>query len=646
MMKLFCAIVGARSAFSVEVGEDQTVEDLKLAIKNQNRNKLMSVDANDLQLFLAKKDKGNGMEWLTQLDVVKGVMDANGFAHLLFVDAKLRAVGLDSSELGKVNDKDVAVGKGHVHVLVVVPKTGVSKDGGRSIQKFSAPIEFSEMEHEGGVPSTFRTERKDTVAAIASLLDRIPVVFFRAPPLSGKTAMCHLLYNHIVFSKPDALVASVRANRMARNETFAEYFKKMYGCDFEEFCAYRCDRVLLIDEAQITYNDEQLWRGFVKDTLESQIPGLRLVLFSSYGSFDVYRKQERPGTPILVPTDNTFGLNVTPSKPGLQLSRVELEEMVLNSIGASVSDLIWVLCSGHIGIARAVLVFLRWKFGSTTPNAEDVEMELRSEELLQYVRASYRGIPTADAFQRIVKNNDLSEETILKMSEVLNGVASGKVTSLHDPDGQQTPRSQTAVELLTKFGFLYEDQAKQLQFASNMHLKIWLLSSRTDPIGYMVKDISHGDFIVACVQRMSASRLQKFATENTTRVARERQIQMELYGATTSCLPKGVLVTPEWRTDDGKGFIDLVIRGSGILWFWELLVNGDDAVCHSKRFETGGTNYGSLTRNCRYMLIDFRQNMGVRKRKDGFLYVSFADSFTKAHVFGLDKPTVSVELLS
>ncbi|KAG6947927.1 hypothetical protein JG688_00015330, partial [Phytophthora aleatoria] len=249
---------------------------------------------------------------------------------------------------------------------------------------------------------------------------------------------------------------------MTEDGKFAEFFKQLYGCDFEAFCAHKGDRVVLIDEAQITYNDEQLWRGYVKDALDSQIPGLRFVLFSSYGSFDVYRKHERAGTPILIPPQNTFGLNATTSKPGLQLSCEELEEMVQNSIGASISDLIWILCSGHIGIARAILIFLYCKFGSGTPNDEDVELELRSVGLLQYIRFSYRGIPTADAFQRVKKANGLSEESTLKMSEILNGVASGKVMLVSD--GQRTPRSETAVEYLTKYGFLYEDQAKQLQF--------------------------------------------------------------------------------------------------------------------------------------------------------------------------------------
>jgi len=191
------------------------------------------------------------------------------------------------------------------------------------------------------------------------------------------------------------------------------------------------------------------------------------------------------------------------------------------------------------------------------------------------------------------------------------------------------------VGLLTRYGFLYEDPDNRLEFASNMHLKIWLYTNRKDPIGYMVSDISHDDFVVACVQRMSASRLHQFAVENaTSTVARERQIQMELYKATVSCVSRDVLVTPEWRTNDGKGFIDLVIRSASVLWFWELLVNGDDAVGHSKRFQTGGKYFGSLTASSKYVLLDFRQNRGVRQQKPGFLYVSFANSFVNAKIFG------------
>ncbi|KAL7999499.1 hypothetical protein Plhal703r1_c25g0106091 [Plasmopara halstedii] len=546
MIKLFCAI-------------SDTVDELKKAIKAEKPNKI-KCDADELRLFLAKC----GDAWLTEAEVKGGVPDISSLEELDAVGAPLNVVGLSETDVQFLVTKELAKAKKTpVHVLVVAPQ-GVSRTevcdmirDGRGIRKFNEPLGDSELEYEGGVPATFKTLRKATVAAFASLLDRIPVIFIRAPPLSGKTALCD---------------STLRPHY----GKFTEFFKFLYGYEFEAFCAHKGDR----------------W-GYVKGALESQIRGLRFVLFSSYGSFNIYRKFERAGTPILVPPQNTFGLNATPYKPGLQLSREELKEMAQNSIGISASDLIG-SCA---------------RFGSGKPNDEDVELELRSLGLLQEIRSSYRGIPSADAFERVKDANNLPDEAVLKMIGILNGVASGKVMLVSD--GHRTPRSQFAAELLT-----------------SMHLKIWLYSNRTDPISYMVSDVAHEDFVVACVQRMSALRLQNFANENTNGIARERQIQMELYGATVSCLPRDVLVTPEWRTTDGKGYIDLMIRGSSILWFWELLY------------------HGSLTGSSKYVLIDFRQSKGVRHQKHGFLYVSFVDSYTKALVFSTGKSVVSVKLLS
>ncbi|GMF17591.1 unnamed protein product [Phytophthora lilii] len=118
-MILYCAIVGeAGRAFSVLVDESDSVDDLKDAIKTRM---MFKFPADELQLFLAKPTEA---VWLTQLDVLQGVRDTNGYKHLQFVDAKFRVVGLASRQLGVVGEEEVAIGKGHVHVLVVVPGQG------------------------------------------------------------------------------------------------------------------------------------------------------------------------------------------------------------------------------------------------------------------------------------------------------------------------------------------------------------------------------------------------------------------------------------------------------------------------------------------------------------------------------------------
>ncbi|KAG3043986.1 hypothetical protein PI125_g27242, partial [Phytophthora idaei] len=60
MVKLFCTIAGVPgSAFSVRVDESDSVDDLKDAIKEK---KMYQFPADELQLFLAKKDDGAWLE--------------------------------------------------------------------------------------------------------------------------------------------------------------------------------------------------------------------------------------------------------------------------------------------------------------------------------------------------------------------------------------------------------------------------------------------------------------------------------------------------------------------------------------------------------------------------------------------------------
>ncbi|KAG3091687.1 hypothetical protein PC122_g6881 [Phytophthora cactorum] len=72
MVKLFCAIVGvAGSAFSVRVDESdepESVDDLKKEIKKEKPNDFKDVDADKLQLFLAKTDDG---AWLKSKDLLR-----------------------------------------------------------------------------------------------------------------------------------------------------------------------------------------------------------------------------------------------------------------------------------------------------------------------------------------------------------------------------------------------------------------------------------------------------------------------------------------------------------------------------------------------------------------------------------------------
>lgn len=148
-----------------------------------------------------------------------------------------------------------------------------------------------------------------------------------------------------------------------------------------------------------------------------------------------------------------------------------------------------------------------------------------------------------------------------------------------------------------------------------MHLKVWLHSSRTDPILlHHINTLTPKTLIEPAVGRLSASRLLDLHSQNNADRVRERQLQLQmmLYMAIISFLPFEIMVTPEWRTADKKGFVDLVFRNGTKLWFFELLVDGIEAKEHAERFKAGGKYSDSLIQNAEYLLIDFRQKVNSR----------------------------------
>ncbi|GMF29686.1 unnamed protein product [Phytophthora lilii] len=111
MVKLFCAIVGTEgSVFLVRVDEDDSVDDLKDAIKAENAATITG-DAKDLQLFLAKKDgawlpDNEGLDTLLQSEI-----DTSSYLNMR-ASWKLSKPTLFGG---------VSLGEDVVHVLVVVP---------------------------------------------------------------------------------------------------------------------------------------------------------------------------------------------------------------------------------------------------------------------------------------------------------------------------------------------------------------------------------------------------------------------------------------------------------------------------------------------------------------------------------------------
>ncbi|KAE8959607.1 hypothetical protein PR002_g30487 [Phytophthora rubi] len=124
MVKLFCAIVGAAgSVFPVDIDAGQTVGDLKDAIKAK---KMYKFPADELQLFLAKKDEGRGA-WLTDDDPAALELE-EGKTHQdiqTVIDGEKMKATWTIEDVLTANNMTKREGRApksrQIHVLVVVP---------------------------------------------------------------------------------------------------------------------------------------------------------------------------------------------------------------------------------------------------------------------------------------------------------------------------------------------------------------------------------------------------------------------------------------------------------------------------------------------------------------------------------------------
>lgn len=182
------------------------------------------------------------------------------------------------------------------------------------------------------------------------------------------------------------------------------------------------ERVMIVDGSQCSLSDEYFWKVVVKQALNgSRFPGLRIVLFSSFGSFNSYRISKREGTPIAIPSENSFGLY---SSPGLNLQFEEFKEMAVGTVCAPFLDIIWKLCSNHIGVASTILKYLDINLRSLgSISVNQLESTLYSKGLLQTL-AHDRGMPTFSSFAKLVKSHsNLTDEEVAKMKDILHRVA-------------------------------------------------------------------------------------------------------------------------------------------------------------------------------------------------------------------------------
>jgi hypothetical protein len=194
----------------------------------------------------------------------------------------------------------------------------------------------------------------------------------RGTPASGKSSLAYLLRKYITDNHPDKEVFLL-----------SRYRDKPKAAPIPDYTVYleeyhwknQSNGVLILDEAQLSYWDHDLWLIFFK-SIGPSTPYM-VILFASYGSAG--RNLLSSSTPFRVEEDQLVGLTrgSMASSVGLLLTREEMEGVVETKFlehrfDVSMLDYIYSLTSGHVG---ACCDALNGIYSSSVSTCSSVEPE-------------------------------------------------------------------------------------------------------------------------------------------------------------------------------------------------------------------------------------------------------------------------------
>lgn len=210
-------------------------------------------------------------------------------------------------------------------------------------------------------------------AVVKNIFDRMiyhRVLHIRGTPASGKSILRILLTRYINVVHPNWTVSSQEAwPQDLQDNDFNGTAAFIEGClnlPRDQFYSTQ-DRVLLVDEAQLTYSNVYFWNSFLK--LIDNHQGVHVILFSSYGS----RPIDLVGvTPPVLHADQRISLVWTANDlfdpVGLLFTRDEAREVVALTVqyhqdkpnfAPELLDWLYYLSGGHAGALDGLVQILR-----------------------------------------------------------------------------------------------------------------------------------------------------------------------------------------------------------------------------------------------------------------------------------------------
>jgi len=232
----------------------------------------------------------------------------------------------------------------------------------------------------GSAGDALTCPREATVAALWDQLKKHQVVHVRGTPTSGKSTLAQLLKDYVKRTSPNTQVYAfswlqpeVLEKKGISSSLYYQLLNFQTGrpIDTDDWLNMR-NMLLIIDEAQVSYQYDNLWTDFIKRIASDGDEGRRVILFSSYGSPAqiplVHGPVESPSMELSANQRVSIrSLSDNNQKISLYFTRLEFDDVVARACKRSGEyvqpfhlspeslDYIWEFSNGHPAGTRLVL---------------------------------------------------------------------------------------------------------------------------------------------------------------------------------------------------------------------------------------------------------------------------------------------------
>ncbi|KKA22651.1 hypothetical protein T310_3333 [Rasamsonia emersonii CBS 393.64] len=213
--------------------------------------------------------------------------------------------------------------------------------------------------------------RDRTVRTLAPLLDEHRVMHVRGTPASGKTVLSNLLCDFLAQTEKVILIAKWDNKRSAA-QFLAEQCHDYGYTEVRQSDILKSDFIFILDEAQQTYVDPDLWYNLIKSQSQG-LAGPRFCLFSSYGSPTTGAPDyPEATTPPILHFSQRVSLTISghPAAPDICLfydlpeyqdflGRFYKRSDIEFTLNTEVQNYIFSLTNGHPGMIDSILTYIR-----------------------------------------------------------------------------------------------------------------------------------------------------------------------------------------------------------------------------------------------------------------------------------------------